>query len=180
MSPPITYTLRSGYLPGCIGRIAELHGSYYHAHWHFGLYFEAKVATELSAFLRRYDEMRDGLWCAVKNGRIEGAVVIDGIHAATEGAHLRWFIVSEALRGKGAGRQLLEAAIAYCRQKKYARVFLWTFEGLDAARHLYESLGFRLIHQQNGTQWGTTVTEQRFELDAPGFKRRLFPRQSGA
>ena len=56
--------------------------------------------------------------------------------------------------------------MAFCTQKKYDRVFLWTFEGLDAARHLYESLGFKLIHQQGGTQWGTAVTEQRFELDA--------------
>ncbi len=166
MLPASAYTILPGYIPGCIGRIAELHGAYYHAHWNFGLYFEAKVATELSAFLQRRDDSRDGLWNAVRNGRIEGAVAIDGIHAATEGAHLRWFIVSETLRGRGAGRRLLETAMAFCTQKKYDRVFLWTFEGLDAARHLYESLGFKLIHQQGGTQWGTAVTEQRFELDA--------------
>lgn len=37
-----------GYLPGSIGRVAELHGTYYHKHWGFSLFFEAKVATELS------------------------------------------------------------------------------------------------------------------------------------
>ncbi len=166
MPPPIAYTFHAGYIPGCIGRIAELHGTYYHAHWNFGLFFEAKVAAELSAFLQRYDERRDGLWIAVVDGRVEGAVVIDSIHAHSEGAHLRWFIVSEALRGRGAGRRLIEAAIAFCRERQYARVYLWTFEGLDAARHLYESLGFKLIHQQEGKQWGTAVSEQRFELEA--------------
>ncbi len=165
MPPPSAYTILSGYTPGCIGRIAELHGTYYHAHWNFGLYFEAKVATELAAFLQRYDEARDGFWTTVVGGRIEGAIVIDGIHADTEGAHLRWFIVSAALRGQGAGRELLDVAIAYCRQKQYGRVFLWTFEGLDAARHLYESRGFKLVHQQGGAQWGTAVNEQRFALD---------------
>lgn len=164
MPPPSVYTIATGYIPGSIGRIAELHGTYYHAHWDFGLSFEAKVATELSAFLQRYDQRHDGLWTVVLNGRIEGAVVIDGHHARTEGAHLRWFIVSDALRGQGAGRQLLETAIAFCRQKHYDRVFLWTFKGLEAARHLYESLGFKLAHQQEGRQWGTAVIEQRFEL----------------
>ena len=166
MPPPIAYTIHAGYIPGCIGRIAELHGAYYHAHWDFGLFFEAKVAAELSAFLQRYDERRDGLWTAVVGGRVEGAVVIDGIHAHGEGAHLRWFIVSDTLRSQGAGRRLIETAIAFCREKRYPRVYLWTFRGLDAARHLYESLGFKLIHQQEGTQWGTTVSEQRFELEA--------------
>jgi ribosomal protein S18 acetylase RimI-like enzyme len=90
--------------------------------------------------------------------------VIDGRHAQTEGAHLRWFIVSDALRGRGAGRQLLETALAFCRQKQYARVFLHTFKGLEAARHLYESMGFKLVQQQEGSQWGTTVSEQRFEF----------------
>ncbi len=166
MSPPFAYALATGYIPGCIGRIAELHGTYYHAHWHFGLFFEAKVAGELAAFMHRYDAQRDGLWTACVEGRVEGAVVIDGQQAQTKGAHLRWFIVSDTLRGQGAGRQLLETALAFCRQKRYARVLLWTFQGLDAARHLYESVGFKLVHQQEGLQWGCVVNEQRFELDA--------------
>jgi hypothetical protein len=33
-----------GYVPGTIGRVVELHGAYYHAHWGFGAFFEAKVA----------------------------------------------------------------------------------------------------------------------------------------
>lgn len=32
------------------------------------------------------------------------------------------------------------------------------------ARHLYEQAGFTLVEQHRGTQWGTDVTEQRFEL----------------
>jgi len=45
------------------------------------------------------------------NGRVEGSVVIDGMHAENEGAHLRWFIISDALRGKGMGRTLINKAI---------------------------------------------------------------------
>lgn len=153
-----------GYIPGSIGRVAELHGTYYQKHQGFGLFFEAKVATELAAFLGRYDEKRDGFWTASLEGRIEGSITIDGIHAEGEGAHLRWFIMSDALRGKGVGNRLINAAIDFCRNKRYERVYLWTFEGLDAARHLYEKTGFRLVEQHRGTQWGTEVNEQRFEM----------------
>ena len=139
-----------GYRPGMIGRIAELHGTYYHKHWAFGLYFEARVATELSIFLQRYDESKDRIWSLTVNNRIEGSIAIDGSEADSKGAHLRWFILSEAFQGKGYGRRLIEQAIAFCRQCHYRKIILHTFEGLDSARHLYESVGFRLVDQQSG------------------------------
>jgi GNAT superfamily N-acetyltransferase len=153
-----------GYVPGAIGRVAELHAAYYHREWGFGLFFEARVATELAAFLGRYDEGRDGFWTAQVDGRIEGAIAIDGAHAEAEGAHLRWFIVSDELRGQGAGRRLIETALSFCRSCGYVRVYLNTFEGLHAARRLYERHGFRLVGEHLGTQWGREVNEQRFEL----------------
>ena len=154
-----------GYVPGAIGRVAELHGAYYHAHWGFGLFFEAKVAVELSDFLKRYDENRDGFWTVLTGPRVEGSITIDGIHGDREGAHLRWFILSDALRGKGAGNQLINTAVSFCRSKRFPKIYLWTFKGLDAARHLYEKVGFRLVETQKGTQWGKAVDEQRFECD---------------
>ena len=153
-----------GYTPGAIGRIAELHGTYYHSHWNFGLFFEAKVATELSEFLGRYDEKRDGFWTVSLEDRVEGAIAIDGIHADDLGAHLRWFIISDALRGKGFGNRLIRLAIEFCRHTGYKRVYLSTFEGLEASRHLYEKTGFTIVDQHKGTQWGTEVNEQRLEL----------------
>lgn len=160
-------TIARGYVPGAIGRIAGLHGTYYADHWGFGLFFEAKVATELSAFLTDYDAGRDSLWTAAVDGRVEGGIVIDGTHAARSGAHLRWFILSDALRGRGVGRQLITRAVDFCIDKRYRKIVLWTFEGLGAARHLYESVGFRLTRQQKGAQWGTEVTEQMFECRLP-------------
>ncbi len=151
------------YLPGSIGRVAELHGTYYHQHWGVGQFFEAKVATELSAFLERYDEENDGFWIILLNGRVEGSITIDGINANDLEAHLRWFIVSDALRGQGFGHQLLTKALDFCQTRGYTRIYLWTSEGLNAARHLYEKHGFHLIEQHRGTRWGTEVNEQRFE-----------------
>ncbi len=156
--------LHLGYLPGCIGRIAEMHATYYARTVGFGAPFEAKVATELSEFCLRYAEGRDGLWLAIDGNVIHGSVAIDGSHAQESGAHLRWFIASDESRGKGVGSQLLGAALAFCRAKAYRKVYLWTFDGLHAARHLYEKHGFKLSRTQRGSQWGKEVDEQLFTL----------------
>jgi GNAT superfamily N-acetyltransferase len=159
-------TLFSGYVPGAIGRVAQLHGTYYHEHWGFGLFFEAKVATELSEFMMRFDPSRDGFWTVALQGRIEGAVAIQGGSGENRhNAHLRWFIVSEAMRGRGAGNRLIGAAMNFCRERGFRSVHLWTFEGLQAARHLYEKNGFKLIEEHKGARWGTEVNEQRFECN---------------
>jgi GNAT superfamily N-acetyltransferase len=154
----------SGYIPGAIGRIAELHGTYYSKHWGFDLFFESKVAIELSEFLRRFNEAHDGFWVASLGETVVGAIAIDGANHDSKGAHLRWFIVSEENQGQGIGKILLEQAVEFCQKKKFGRVYLWTFAGLDPARHLYEKFGFKLCGEHVGNQWGRTVTEQRFEL----------------
>lgn len=154
----------SGYVPGAIGWVAKLHGSYYHEHWGFGLFFESRVAIELSEFLRRFKAGQDGFWIASVEGKIVGSIAIDGINSDSKGAHLRWFIVSPERHGQGIGKRLIEEAIGFCREKKFNRVYLSTFAGLDAARHLYEKVGFKLCEEHEGNQWGKTVTEQMFEL----------------
>ncbi len=154
-----------GYMPGAIGRVAELHARYYQKNWDFGLFFEARVAIQLSGFLSRFDGAQDGFWTVCPEKRIEGSIAIDGIRAADDGAHLRWFILSSKLRGLGIGEKLLEKAVSFCREKGYGSVYLWTFEGLDAARHLYEKAGFRLLEQFKGSQWGTEVIEQKYVLE---------------
>ena len=156
--------LHLGYLPGCIGRVAQMHATYYARTAGFGAPFEAKVATELSEFCLRYAEGRDGLWLATDGNAIHGSVAIDGSRAQESGAHLRWFIASDESRGKGVGSQLLGAAMAFCRAQAYCKVYLWTFDGLHAARHLYEKHGFRLSRTQRGSQWGKEVDEQLFTL----------------
>ena len=154
-------TIEEGYRPGCIGRITQLHASYYSASHGFGVAFEAKVARELGEFCTSYTQGRDGLWLA-SDSEIQGSIAIDGSRAGDEGAHLRWFLTSDALRGQGVGRQLLARALAFTDACGYQRTVLWTFKGLLAARHLYECSGFRLEHESLGSQWGTVVTEQKF------------------
>src|SRR5262249_33039334 len=141
----------TGYEPGAIGRITELHGTYYHQHWDLGLYFEAKVASELAAFLSRFDARRDGIWIAKVGDEMVGSIVIDGIDAEGEGARLRWFILAPDYQGKGIGNRLMHEAMTFCRKAGFKRVYLTTFAGLDAARHLYEKFGFRVCREEDGS-----------------------------
>ncbi len=155
----------TGYRPGAIGRVTELHAIYYNKHSGFGLFFESKVATEISEFLNRFNKVRDGFWLAIVENKIVGSIAVDGIKFDNEGAHLRWFIVSPKYQGYGIGNKLLDEAIKFCKKNKFKRIYLWTFSGLDIARHLYEKNGFVLSLEQDGNQWGVTVKEQMFELN---------------
>ncbi len=155
--------IEEGYSPGCVGRIVELHGRYYAEHQGFGSYFERKVARELGEFCSRYEAGCDGLWVARRDGVVEGAIAIDGRDA--DCARLRWFIVSDALRGTGVGTRLIQAAIEFCRAGRFPEVRLATFSTLKAARHLYEKLGFKCISAEPGTHWGKEVMEECYVLD---------------
>jgi GNAT superfamily N-acetyltransferase len=159
-----TMDMVSGYVPGAIGRLTELHGTYYSRRWGFGLYFESKVATEMSEFLARFDCTHDGFWVLSVSDKIVGGVAIDGLESATRGARLRWFIVDPDYQGQGLGNALLKEAIDFCRKIRFRRVYLHSFAGLDPARHLYEKFGFVLCDEREDNTWGKRVTEQTFEL----------------
>jgi GNAT superfamily N-acetyltransferase len=154
----------TGYYPGVIGKVTELHAVNYHKNWNFDISFETQVARELSAFFINYRETRDGFWAVNTNGTFAGTVAIDGQLTGTEGARLRWFIVEPERQGLGIGKLLLEKAVTFCRKTGYHKIFLWTFQGLDAARRLYESEGFKLVEEHPVDQWGRKINEQKFEL----------------
>ncbi|WP_126976779.1 GNAT family N-acetyltransferase [Frigidibacter oleivorans] len=151
--------------PGVIGRVTEMHGRHYAAAAGFDHGFEALVARELAGFCAD-PPPRSAIWTARSGGAILGSVAIDG-HRWPGPAHLRWFIVDPALRGQGAGRRLLRAAVDFCDAAGFSGIELWTFAGLDAARHLYEAEGFACVEKRPGDRWGREVMEQRFLRPAP-------------
>ena len=153
-----------GYYPGVVGKITEIHAVYYHENWGFDVSFETQVGRELSAFVSRFEEERDGLWVAAKKGDFAGAIAIDGQEAFTEGARLRWFIVVPEFQKCGVGKALIMHAVEFCKRKGFPKVYLWTFEGLTKARRLYEAADFRLCEEHQVAQWGQTIKEQKFEL----------------
>ena len=155
----------TGYYPGVIGKITELHAVYYFDNWGFDVSFETQVARELSTFITEFKPNTDGFWAALVNNVFAGSIAIDGSRSDTEGARLRWFIVAPEFHGMGIGGALLDQAVQFCRDADLKKVFLWTFRGLDAARTLYERIGFSLSVEKPVHQWGRKIIEEQFILD---------------
>lgn len=159
--------IATGYRPGSIGAVAELHGRHYSASHGFDQVFEAKVARELGEFLCRYDPRVDRLWLALRGDEVLGSIVIDGGERPGT-AHLRWFILAPGARGLGLGKRLMEEAMAFLRSGLFESAYLWTLADLDAAIHLYELHGWETAERIRGTQWGKTVDEVRMTLRLGG------------
>ena len=53
--------------------------------------------------------------------------------------------LATASRGKGLGRQLIEACLASAREYGYSQVYLETFPELQKAMSMYEKFGFRYL-----------------------------------
>ena len=156
----------SHYYPGIVADILGAHARYYAQTWSFGLKFEAKVAADLAGFILNMDVDQDLLLTAKRpDERFLGSIVIDSSDYAGRGAHLRSFIVAPEAQRTGLGKQLLDRAIGFCRERGYHRVYLYTFAGLDSARRLYEQAGFKLTEEQEASTWGRAMREQRFEVE---------------
>lgn len=161
-------SLTCGFEPGAIGRVAEMHGLYYCRKWGFGLQFEGEVAAGLAKFRDVYDPANDGLWLAHQNGRVIASATLDHSMADEQGSlRMRWVIADDTAQGSGVGRVLMDAMMRFADERRLP-VYLWTFEGLIAARRLYQRAGFVLTHEREHTAWGPTVTIQRMERPATG------------
>ncbi len=158
-------SIDEGPRPDAHQAIVALHGAYYSQAWGFGAFFEQKVASELSAFMARYDRAHDRMYLAADRDRVVGSLIVDGgeADALLNGAHLRWFIVDDSCRGLGVGKRLMSAAQSFIQTAGFARCYLTTFAGLDSARALYERAGFTMVSQVPSETWGTPVIEQRYE-----------------
>ena len=163
------FDIRSGYVPGVLGRTLDMHMRYYSKHSKFGKKFELDLAAALENLLRRIDDPLNEVWTASQGNTIVATIFIDGSNDAEPVApggdriaHLRAFIVDEGYQGKGIGKMLIDKAMEFVKEKDFIETKLWSFKGLDAARSLYERSGFVLTEERLGTRWGEEVTEQLF------------------
>ncbi|WP_145319909.1 GNAT family N-acetyltransferase [Paenibacillus xylanexedens] len=79
-------------------------------------------------------------------------------------AQLRWFLIEPTARGAGWGRQLIEQAVLFAKEKGYTSMILWTNESLDGARRLYQSAGFEVKEVRKQVLSGQELTEEKWEL----------------
>ena len=162
-NPTPTIALRSGYEPGVIGRIGELHGRYYAAAWGSGAAFEMQVLRGVCDFIQAYDPRTHVLLTAHAGDVLIGSAAVLAFPESGR-AQLRYVIVDPAWQGRGAGRALLQAALAWCRERGVATCFLWTVEGLPASRAMYERAGFRVVERVDDARHTVPRTSVRMEL----------------
>jgi GNAT superfamily N-acetyltransferase len=83
-------------------------------------------------------------FCAVPAGEDNGGALAGGVVISREFNQIVWLAVSQAWRGQGIGKALLELAIGKLSRKE--NIFVQTFSATvpegQVARHLYLSFGF--------------------------------------
>ncbi len=89
-------------------------------------------------------------------GRIESAT--------PDVAHLYQMWVDPLHRGRGAGRLLLDAVVAWARERGASKVQLGVTEGDTPARRLYERAGFEAIGDPEPLREGSEKMAQTLEL----------------
>lgn len=146
--------------PGDASYIAYRHAVLYDREYGLSGVFERYVLEGLVKYLS--NRSVGEIWIAENNGQPVGSIAIVGTDGNT--AQLRWFLIEPEFRGTGLGRRLMTQAVDYCRQQKFRQVFLWTFQELAAARHLYSRFGFTRVGQEANDIWKPGLIEERWEL----------------
>ena len=151
-----------GYQPGLLARTLQMFTEHDSRTYGFGPLFQYRCTNSLSDLIPRLKNTQNEVWTAVLEGKIVGTLYVDGEELGSNIARLRVFVVDGDIRGCGIGRRLLAKAIAFTEEQRFDETRLRTFQGMDAARHLYESYGFTLKEETKGTKWGKSVVEQIF------------------
>jgi len=102
---------------------------------------------ELATLPGEYAEPRGALLLAMVEGEIAGCCALRPLDTVdyANAAEMKRLYVRKAFRGFGLGRQLAEAILDAARQRGYECVLLDTLDDMEAARALYDELGFEDI-----------------------------------
>lgn len=102
---------------------------------------------ELATLPGDYAAPRGALFLVQAEGRYAGCVALRPLDSADypNAAEMKRLYVRPGFRGTGLGRELAQAAIDAAREAGYSCVLLDTLDDMEAARGLYEELGFREI-----------------------------------
>ena len=102
---------------------------------------------ELATLPGDYAPPRGALLLALVDGAVAGCCALRPMDSSDypNASEMKRLYVRKAFRGFGLGRQLAEAILDEARRAGYSCVLLDTLDDMEAARALYEELGFEEI-----------------------------------
>jgi putative acetyltransferase len=107
--------------------------------------------AEVDAMDAAYARPRHAYFVVERAGRVEGGGGVAPLAGAgADTCELRKMYFLPALRGLGAGRALIARCLDAARAAGFARCYLETLTGMDAAQRLYLANGFQRIDQPLG------------------------------
>ena len=108
----------------------------------YGFIFEpTEELPDLLAFTQHYVAPHGAFFVIRQNGQVVGSV--GGERLGEGSAELHRLYLDADLRGRGLGRALVEAVIAWCRAEGVVHLLLWSDTRFDRAHALYERMGFQ-------------------------------------
>ena len=159
--PQRRYTLRAP-RPGDFGWIIKRNAELYAQDYGWVAPFEGVCAQIVADFVNKFDATRERGWIAEIDGENVGSLMLandgDGV------ARLRLLSVEPRARGLGIGARLVDEAIRFARSAGYRKIALWTHSVLTAARHIYQSAGFKLMRSEEHQSWGQPVVSEHWDL----------------
>jgi ribosomal protein S18 acetylase RimI-like enzyme len=131
------------------------------------------IEEELAGLPGEYAAPRGALFMAMIDGKPAGCVALRPLDSADypNAGEMKRLYVRDRYRGSGLGRELAEAVLAAARAAGYSSVLLDTLDDMEAARSLYEELGFHEIppYYHNPIPGAHYL---KADLDAPRTSRR--------
>lgn len=151
------------YRPGDPSLVCYFYYQLYEQQYHFNGSVEKYFIKGMGELFDSPDGSQ--LWVAEREGKIVGSIAI--VQKGEHAAQLRWFGVSTEIQGMGIGNRLLETAMAFCRERHYTDVILWTINILKPARHLYGKHGFSPTQTKPNHEWADVeLIEEKWEYHA--------------
>jgi N-acetylglutamate synthase-like GNAT family acetyltransferase len=146
-----------------MGWVVHLHGMLYAQEYGWDDTFEALVAGIVAKFIQNFDPKRERCWIAEMEGEIVGSAFL--VKESETVSKLRLLLVHPKARGLGMGKRMVSECLRFAKQAGYRKTMLWTNNVLLAARHIYETMGFKLVLEEPHHSFGHDLVGETWELE---------------
>ena len=144
-------------VPGIVALIGRVYAEY-------GFVYEPRVEVpDLFDFETHYAAPRSGFFVVRAAHVIVGSVGVERLDERSAELHRLYLDVDQ--RGRGTGRALIEAVLAWCRAGGISHLILWSDTRFDLAHRLYTRMGFARTGERTVVGDVNDSREYRFERD---------------